>query len=101
LLLPETDTSKVEGILKEFGYYACLNFHLADILTKNFIEGFIRNGKFYSIPSRIQSPEDTFLLLKNKLELTVHKDSITSSGSAVLSSFALKSEGDFLRELIL
>ena len=95
LLLPETDTTVIENIFADSDFYGCEDFNLSDVLSQEFIDGFLKNGIFSCIPVEQDRSSDSFSFHNNKLSLRVHKDSMYSINGIVLASLKPRREGEF------
>lgn len=94
ILLPEADTTTLKDVIKNSDYYSTETFKLEDILTRSFIDGFLKAGKFSCVPTDHSISQETFLIHKNKLIIRLHKDSLFSANAVELCHFKTKSSDE-------
>lgn len=94
ILLPETDTTKLIRILNDSDYYTAESFKIADVLTKSFIDGFLKTGKFYCSMTESSSFSDSFTIFNNKLVARLHKTSIYAINAVEFCKFQSKHLSD-------
>lgn len=95
ILTPETSTLELENIINESDYYCCEDFNLTEVLTRNFIDGFLKCGSFSCVQTENTRDDDCFLISRNKLLLRLHRDSLYSLQAVELSSLKNRSVGEF------
>lgn len=96
--MPEADTRRLESIISDSDYYSCDNFKLSDILTKTFVDVFIKFGEFTCVSMNTAHAssdfDDAFYVVNNKLKLRLHKDSLHSVGAVELTSLKHRLDDD-------
>lgn len=92
--MPEADTTELENIIKDSDYYTSDNFNIADILKKNFIDGFLKSGSLFCSTVSAEF-DDSFTILNHKLSVHLHKDSLYSLPVIELNNFKIRSDGEY------
>jgi hypothetical protein len=94
ILLPETDTTALKAIIKDSDYYSSETFRIGDVLTKSFIDGFLKTGRFYCSSENSAELSESFSIANNKVIVKLHKNSVYSSKSVELCKFKAKHLSD-------
>lgn len=77
--------------MKDSDYYSTETFKLADVLSRSFIDGFLKAGKFSCSPNDHKSTEDSFVISNNKLSIHLTNETLYSSNAVELHKFKSKS----------